>query len=175
MVNLYRKAKVFVRCPLRRHIHQIMNETAEIIQNRNNFHFPRLNLREIQNIINQRQQCLPRRADVHRILLNIRFFCFTQNHFIHTKHRINRRADFVGHMRQKFSLRVVCDKRLLPCYISILFCLHKHDTLLLRSLNPFLRICPILLGNTQNMHYRNRHAKHGHPVHSCHIAVRIQK
>ncbi len=99
MVNLYRKAKIFIRRPLCRHIHQIMNETAEIIQNRHNLHFTGFNLGKVQNIVNQRQQRLPRRIDIHRIFPDIAFFRFTQNHFVHAKHRINRRAYFVGHVR----------------------------------------------------------------------------
>ncbi len=125
MVHLHLQPDVFVLYPLGCHICQIMDQTADIVFHRHNLHFPGINLGKIQDIIDQRQQRLTCRIDIHSILFDMRFPGLAQNHFVHAKHRIDGGADLMGHTRQKFSLCLIGSQRFMPRRIRILLRLEQ--------------------------------------------------
>ena len=69
-------------------------------------HAPRLNLSQIQNLVDQSQQMLPRIVDVlHRLRLFLvqRAEILRLQHFGETNHRVERRAQFMRHVGEKIA------------------------------------------------------------------------
>ena len=71
-IHLRLQPDILVLCPLRRHIHQIMDQAADIILCRHNLHLAGLNLGKVQDIIDQRQQGLAGGTDIHGVFPDVR-------------------------------------------------------------------------------------------------------
>ncbi len=149
-VDCHFQADILVRRPLCSHVHQVVYHAAQIIRDRHDLHLTGLDLGEVKDIIDQRQQRLPCRVDIHGVLLDLLLFRLAQDHLVHAEHRIDRCADLVGHVCQKPSLRLICRKRLVPgvirvflgkCELRVL--LLCHFDLLLQKARAVLRTLPV--------------------------------
>ena len=68
------------------------------------FHFARLDLREIQYVINNHQQRIGGLHDHREILMLLVGQIGIERQFGHSQHTVHGRADLVGHVGQKFAL-----------------------------------------------------------------------
>ena len=120
-VHIDDKLKVLLLRAETCHAAHVIQEGTEGIGSVQNLHLPLLHLRQVKNIIDDGQQVAASAPDISRIEGNIfeRFlFCslsasgsvscaaaFPEDHLVHPQHRIDRRTDFMRHVRKKAAFR----------------------------------------------------------------------
>ncbi len=171
MAGLHLQPDALLPCPLRSHACQIVNQAADVIFHRHYLHFPGLNLGKVQYIIDQQQQILAGRINIHGIFLYILLFRFPQNHFIHAQHGIDRRTDFMGHMCQEFPLCLIRGQSLHLRSFRLSLRLSQQQILPFRLHYLRLRTGAVFLRQLQYMHDSHHNGKNCHTVLPCRIAV----
>ncbi len=82
-------------------VDQVIQKAADIIDPLRQLHLIRLQFGEIQNIADQRQQNVARLPDISCVLLDRLLLTLPQNQFIQSQNRVDRRPQFMGHIRQE--------------------------------------------------------------------------
>ena len=108
IVDLDRKRKVLlIRADLH-HIDHIVQQFRKRIFDRHKLHFPRLDLGKIQDVIDDGEQRTACAHGIFRIFADRCVPGLPQDHLIHAHDGIDRRADFMGHMRKECTLCITC-------------------------------------------------------------------
>ena len=94
------------------HIHQIVEHGAHGVFHRDDVHLPRLDFREVENVVHQTQKVVAGKADVLCILPNGLVLALPKNHLIHSQNGIDGRADLMAHVGEELGLRQACVFRL---------------------------------------------------------------
>ena len=89
-------------------MHQIIQQRADMIFNGNYLHFAGFDFREIKNIIDETEESPCGILEVCRVFENVFVLAFADHHLIHTHYSIDWCANFMAHIRQKFTLSLVC-------------------------------------------------------------------
>ena len=115
LVEGKRKRQIFVVRLNANHVNQVVEQGRYVIVDGDNFHFARLNLAEVEDIVDETEQGTARRAHAFGVGKNVRVVGFAQNHFVQAEDGINRRANFVAHVRQERRFCLACGKGARRC------------------------------------------------------------
>ena len=112
-IDLHLKGQPLILGPDLHHVGDITEHGAQIVLHRHNIHAAGLHLGKVENIIDERKQCLARPLNILRVFTDIEIRALAQDHFIHPHDRVDWRTDFMGHACEEITLGLVGLLRLL--------------------------------------------------------------
>ena len=86
------------------HVRHVVQDGAELVIHLNDLHPARLDLGEVQNIVDDGQQVLPGALHVAGVGGDALIPAFADDHLVHAQHCVDGGADLVGHTGQELAL-----------------------------------------------------------------------
>ena len=112
--------QTLVRRALPDHVDQIVQHGRGIILDGDDLHLAGFDLGKIKDVIDNAKQTSSRAPEILRIPDDALFRGLTQDHLIHAKNRVDRRADLMRHIGQEEGFRTVRRLRLLR-HLQVIF------------------------------------------------------
>ena len=105
-VYIQLQLQVLLLSPVMDQVHQIIDHSDGFIFYGKDLHLAALDLREVQDPIDQGQESTARILDIHGIFADRRILAFPEDHFIHTDHGIDGGTDLMTHLSQEVGFRL---------------------------------------------------------------------
>jgi hypothetical protein len=107
-IDVEQELDAFLMSPLCKQVNDLFNDLADIEILRFETKLAGLDLREVENVVDDREQRVGRALDGGGETALARIELRIEQQLGHAEHAVHRRADFMRHAREKFALRAAC-------------------------------------------------------------------